>query len=394
MIISTQMKAGNNKPGTILSLVLVFASCLFSRTGFAQEVVHITGSLTGQQDGTVVLTYPGAAGGFRRDTATVNNGIFSFTVQLAEPVMASLSGNIKSRGVDDPNFTGFFVEPRKDITIHLVADHFKEAIIQGSSIQDEYAQLLKAKQVITGRYQQQLDSLRTERDHEKNAAIRERLAPYFNEMDEEDYRFFSEHPASYVTAYLLRFHISDLDADLLDHYYQNLGTSIQQSSYGKYIAEEITKLRHGSPGAMALDFTTSDINGKQLSLSSFRGKYVLIDFWASWCVPCRKGSPHLKELYSKYKEKGLEIIGVADDDRAPQAWRAAVQKDETGSWYHVLRGLKFNNGDYDRSTDISENFGIHTLPTRILIDKNGKIIGRFGEKEEELDTMLKDLFDN
>ena len=143
---------------------------------------------------------------------------------------------------------------------------------------------------------------------------------------------------------------------------------------------------------MATDFSTIDINGNTLKLSDKKGKYVLLHFWTSWCVPCRKGNPHLKELYLKYKDKEIEFIGIADDDRAEDAWKKAVEKDGIGIWKHVRRGLKYENGVFDRSTDISDNFGIHTLPTKILIDPNGIIIGRFEEEAGPLDKKLKEVF--
>ena len=145
---------------------------------------------------------------------------------------------------------------------------------------------------------------------------------------------------------------------------------------------------------MAKDFKTTDINGKELTLSMFQGKYVLLDFWASWCVPCRKGNPHLKELYALYHDKGFEIIGISDDDRDHDAWKNAVSHDGL-PWKHILRGLQFINGQYDRSKDISDGFGIHSLPTALLIDASGKIIGRYGEgldDRKKLDEQLAKAF--
>ena len=122
----------------------------------------------------------------------------------------------------------------------------------------------------------------------------------------------------------------------------------------------------------------------------------MVDFWASWCGPCRKGNPHLLSLYSKYKDKGLEIIGVASDDSDPEAWRKAVAKDQIGVWKHILSGLRrLPNGTYDKSEDIGDQFGIHTLPTKILIDPKGVIIGRYGgggENDEAMDKKMEEIF--
>jgi thiol-disulfide isomerase/thioredoxin len=227
---------------------------------------------------------------------------------------------------------------------------------------------------------------------EQADAVRSKFTPFNERMDKIDYEFFKAHPTSPVTAYMLRFHVSELPLDTLEMYYNNFGSALQQSKMGKEIDSEIAKLRSGSPGSMAKNFSTSDINGNKLSLSDYKGKYVLLDFWASWCVPCRKGNPHLKTLYAKYKARGIEFIGIADDDRAEEAWKKAVEKDGIGIWKHVRRGLKYENGNFDRSTDISENFGIHTLPTKILIDPNGKIVGRYSEEEKPLDDKLREIF--
>jgi thiol-disulfide isomerase/thioredoxin len=152
----------------------------------------------------------------------------------------------------------------------------------------------------------------------------------------------------------------------------------------------------GSPGAKAYVFSSKELRGEPLSLADYKGKYVLVDFWASWCVPCRAGNPHLLSLYKKYKDKGFEIIGISDDDGNSEVWRKAVEKDGIGVWKHILRGLKSDGkGNFDRTNDISEHYGIHSLPTKILIDPDGIIVGRYGgggESEEVMDKKLSEIF--
>jgi thiol-disulfide isomerase/thioredoxin len=194
---------------------------------------------------------------------------------------------------------------------------------------------------------------------------------------------------------MLRFHTGRLPLDSLQLFYDRLGAGLQATASGMDIAKELRQLKAGSPRSIAHNFTTKDINGQTLSLSDFKGKYVLLDFWASWCVPCRKGNPHLKELYSKYSAKDIEFIGVSDDDSHPEEWRKAVEKDGL-PWRHVLRGLDWESlrsGSRKENPDeISDKFGIHSLPTKILIDPDGKIIGRYSEEEGPLDEMLITIF--
>ena len=122
---------------------------------------------------------------------------------------------------------------------------------------------------------------------------------------------------------------------------------------------------------------------------------MLLDFWASWCLPCRKGNPHLRQLYAKYKPKGFEVIGIASDDGHEDKWRKAVEQDSIGIWKHVLTG--YDPVARDRTKAIGTRYSIESLPTQILIDPKGMIIGRYGEGEEEtraLDQKLESIFKN
>lgn len=372
--------------------MLLGAATLLSATLHAQttkDAFVLQGTTKGLAAGKLLLYYNGSDGKRLKDSSQINAGRFTFRGNISQPTMAYLVLDGKDR--DEAYHTSLFLEPAT-MTLQLPGDNFRQAIMKGSVTQSQYQYLQQQQEIVTARYKQQLDSLRNERDHEKSAEIRERLAPYFAAGDSVDYQFFNKHPQSYVTLFQLRFHVSDLPLDELEGYYNKLGKKLQQTKDGLDLANEIKQFRNGSPGSKAYVFHATDINGKSLSLADYKGKYVLLDFWASWCVPCRKGNPHLKELYAAYKDKGIEFIGISDDDRDHAAWKKAVTKDDL-PWRHVLRGLDMEKRmkNQPNEADISEHYGIHTLPTKILIDPKGIIIGRYGSEGDELDKQLQQV---
>lgn len=230
---------------------------------------------------------------------------------------------------------------------------------------------------------------------EEAYAYRDNFEPFNKRRKSIDLNYIKSNPDSYISAYLLRFMVAGTKLSELEGLYGGLSDKVKKSVFGQEIQKEIDDFKSGSPGSKAFEFSSTDINGAPLALTDFRGQYVLLDFWASWCVPCRKGNPHLISLYNKYKASGLEIIGVSDDDRNPDAWRKAVEQDGIQIWKHVLRGLKYVNGKLDRSNAISDQFGTSTLPTKILVNPEGIIIGRYAadaDTDADLDKKLKEIF--
>lgn len=379
-------------------LIFFTLAAFIGLPGFAQSNkvldFSIKGKINGKKTGYVYLSYP-LGEKYKTDSAAIKNGTFAFKGKLNEPVMASLSGEGNIRNMDDPNATTFFIDPGKmDLTVNYGA--FKDAVLKGAPTNDDYEALEKQKAPIRKEMEPVLEAYKKEKDHEKAAAIREQFEPFNERTDKIDEAFINSHPDSYVSAYLMRFKVGSLSLASAKEIYNAWTDRIKQSATGKEVHKEILELESGSPGATAKVFSKNDINGERLSLSDYKGKkYVLIDFWASWCVPCRKGNPHLLSLYSKYKDKGLEIIGISDDDSNHAAWKKAVEQDKIGVWKHVLRGLKRTAKGYDKSEDITEGYGIHSLPTKILIDKNGIIIGRYGgggENDEAMDKKMAEIF--
>lgn len=390
--------------------LITLATCLTLTAQAQGGAFTLKGHITGQSHGKLYLFYS-AGGKPVKDSAAIANGAFSFKGTITEPCIAFLHGNVNSGNMDDPNNTSFFISPAP-MAITLTANDFKHAVITGSATQNEADALAKeqapvfsAMKPIYAAYtraredyekaqnakmpQATLDSL-----DEKTTAVDEQFEPYRQQLAAMAFNFCRTHPGSYITVFQLNAYASRMLLDTLQLYYNNMSARLQQSSGGRELAKEIEKRKSGAPGATAKNFTATDIHGAALSLADFKGRPVLLDFWASWCIPCRHSNPHLKELYTKYHDKGLDIIGVSDDDGSQDAWKKAVANDGIDIWHHVLRGLdwdKINRGE-DNDKDINDKFGIHSLPTKILIDKNGVIAGRYDQgTPEEQATMDKKI---
>lgn len=223
------------------------------------------------------------------------------------------------------------------------------------------------------------------------------MEPYRKIYIERVEAYKKKYPTTALAAQFMRMDSGRMSLEQLKEAYNKLDATAKETSAAKEIAAEIATLDRVSPGNPAPEIAKNDlVTGKPFALSSLKGKVVLLDFWASWCVPCRKSNPHVKALYEKYRKKGFDVVYVADNDSRPEDALKAIDQDGIKKYHHVLRGLKMlkdANGKmtgYDKSEDVSEQYAIHFLPTKYLIDREGKIIGKVND--EELDAKLKEIF--
>ncbi|MDR3341093.1 MAG: AhpC/TSA family protein [Candidatus Symbiothrix sp.] len=183
--------------------------------------------------------------------------------------------------------------------------------------------------------------------------------------------FIGKHPDSFFcldqlfTIYL-GYSPDGVEAESL---FASLSPELKNSSDGKKYAAKIESWKNTSIGAIAPNFTQNDPDGNPVKLSDFRGKYVLLDFWASWCGPCRKENPNVVKAYNDYKDKGFTVLGVSlDNEKGHSAWLAAIEKDQL-TWTHVSDLKYWNN-------EAAKLYAINAIPANFLLDPNGKIIGR------------------
>ncbi|MFI2743559.1 redoxin domain-containing protein [Zhouia sp. PK063] len=382
----------------------------------------IAGNIKNVLQGTVILNYrdPIDYQLTSIDSSNINEGNFTLKGKVNSPqnlylYIKPLSGNTYYN-------SSFFVE-NSEITLALDTTSYSYKNgnyvnlipeVTGDSIQmvfEKYKQLGATINEELKPYNEKYNALNNEyrnimKGDDENAKqhlkdemedLKEKMASIRKGLEKIDSLYIINNPESPIASYLLSGKIADYPLAFSEKSYNHFTNTVKNGLYGKAVNQLLQKLKAASPGAIAPNFKAATINGDTLQLSDFKGKYVLLDFWASWCVPCRKSNPHLKELYHKYHDKGFDIIGISDDDSNPNAWKKAVEKDGIDIWHHVLRGLKIDrsNGNYkilDRG--ISEFYDIHYLPTKILVDPKGLIIGRFGEQEKALDEKLDSIYNN
>lgn len=387
------------KKKNLFALTMATCLCVPAMAQKKTDLFSLSGNVNGADS--VIIYYQNAAGKIINISKPIVNKKFLISGKINSPCSASVMFKNKGEVISQQQFWDrrkeIYLEAAK-MTISGEARNLNTLKITGSQSQTELEELTHKTDVVRKEMEPISNALMQEKDHEKASEIRDQLEPYNDRIKRITYDFFIAHPNSYVTVNTMRFYTSRMKLDSVKKVYNNFNANLKKTAEVKDIAKEIVRIEKGSPGNMATNFTATDINGKSLSLSDFKGKYVIIDFWASWCVPCRKGNPHLIKVFNAYKDKGLDVIGISDDDRNHSAWKKAVDQDQIGIWHHVLRGLDMDlrMKNLPNPADISEKYGISSLPTKILIDPSGKIIGRYGDtnggSDEDLDKKLAAIF--
>ena len=324
------------------------------------ESLKISGTVQGLTDQSHVFLTDANKTTDTLSRAKVKNGVFTLSAHVAEPSLLEISfESAKKR-------TTIFVGNEKVKLSGNVSD-LTALQFSGSSSEQDFIRF----QQIFNPYFSRINMISHLANDPANAAKKDSVATAYaeavNEVEKQVDSFIAAHKSSYVSTFLLVIvnQLSD-DYTLLDRRFAQLAPAAQNSLYGKYLQDQLANAKVGAVGADAMDFTQNDTSGKPVSLSSFKGKYVLVDFWASWCRPCRMENPNVLAAYGKFKDKNFTVLGVSlDRDRSP--WLKAIQDDQL-QWSQVS-DLKFWNNE------VAVKYRIQQIPQNFLIDPNGKIVG-------------------
>ncbi len=361
-------------------LTCLIAALLFSASLFSQEKAFIVyATLKGLKDGSYIYMLHKYNDVLFTDSAKAKGENVAFKGKLHEPNMFWFMAKKNATTA-----LIFFTEGGK-VEIEGHVDSIPVARVKAGQIQGEYKaslelankfNIVRASLIQRHNMYNQTGNIEGTKRIIDSAQIEERF--YAKGLE----NFIKQHPNSNVGGYII--YSVTFDWPQISEYetmYNALGEKVKKGKFGKLALEKITTLKGNTIGYPAMDFSQPDVNGKNVSLSSYKGKYVLVDFWASWCGPCRRENPNVVAAYQKYKDKGFDILGVSFDDNKDK-WLAAIAKDNL-TWTHIsdLKGWQNAAGKL---------YGVTSIPFNLLLDKEGKILGK-GLRGPELDAKLAEL---
>lgn len=351
---------------------LTLFACKQNKTNFT-----VDGEITNMPNGEIYFIKSGDAKDI--DTVKVKDDKFIYTGFLSEPTVYMVNFGPEEQ-------PAFIILEKGKTKMSFTKGASNSLQVNGGAQHDIYNQFLEiCKPVFIS-----MDSIGKEAAaHEQDISFIALLQQEFKKLDDtlkqRQFNFIKQHPQGVASAFLAMNYFSESeDKSYTDitTVYDALDQPTKESYYGKKLADIKEQMKTTAIGAFAPDFSLPNAEGKLISLSTYKGKITLIDFWASWCGPCRAENPNVVKAYQKYHEKGFEILGVSLDDKK-EKWLQAIQSDQL-NWAHVsdLKGWE---------SSINATYGISSIPANYLLDTEGRILAK-NLRGDKLQQKLGELF--
>lgn len=377
------------KKGLFIGLIALLAGC----NSVKENEFVIKGNIKNYPSDILICAYQ-QNGDFKLDTIWINNGKLSYKTQVTEPVVASLvsrdpNSNITlEQGIIPGESVTLFLEPGTVLNIDIDNARWPELQWQGGACNNDlmklYAKTLPMKHEAFEYLRKTYVPGITE---DEKAQAEQQRALLNGKAQEELIRFVKGNPSSYAALYLLGTLRNVLELNDYVATFNGFNPDLRATALGKEMQEKINTALRTEVGGTAPDFEKTDKDGNTIHLSDYRGKYVLLDFWGSWCGPCRASHPHLKALEAKYAPKGLVVINIASENgaNARETWLQAIEEDGM-TWTQIL------NNEGRENCDVVKEYAITAFPTKVLISNEGKILVRAVGESEPIDQKLQEIF--
>ncbi|SHE40727.1 TlpA disulfide reductase family protein [Pedobacter caeni] len=341
-------------------------------TAIAKKEYTINGYIEGLQKPYVYISI-----NYKKDSLAVKDGKFNYKGSVDEPTSVYIS-------YDKPFGQTFYVE-NVPVEIKGNANALADVEIKGGHTQSEWRVLEESTKELRAERRglnKEFHKANNARDFETRGMVmdkQDKLQAKFNEISKA---YVAKNPKSYVSLNEVRnLQYSYPEYQEYLEVYDMLDPSLKKTKLAEQIEASLAFSKRGAVGQHLADFTQNDPSGKPISLSSFKGKYVLVDFWAAWCGPCRAENPNVLKAYNEFSARGFTILGVSLDENL-EKWKKAIEDDKL-PWTQVsdLKGWK---------NEVSTYFGIRSIPANYLINAEGIIVAK-NLRGVALENKLKEL---
>lgn len=365
--------------------ILLFAA--FTIIACKKEGYEINGTVAGVENGKkVYLESQSETGPVSLDTAVVENGKFKLDGKLKEGIelafvrIETLNGSVP------------MILENGEINVEFNKDTIQKSKIGGTKNNDKFQSYNNESQVIYKKMikfqevnQQKMMTAQQTQDTATVNTLMKEFNKFQDEMNEQSKTFISKNPDAFVSVLLLENFLmrNYLTVEEVKAYYDKLDKTLLETKSGKNIKKMLETLTAVNIGSVAPDFSAPSPDGKMISLKESMGKVTLIDFWASWCGPCRQENPNVVSMYKELHDKGLNIIGVSlDKEGDAEKWKEAIAKDGL-TWNHISNLKHWKE-------PIAEQYNVKSIPATFLLDASGKIVAK-DLRGEELKAKVKEL---